>query len=58
MGKTLLFIRHHRAFQIIITTGITVTTLVSIQHPGLALEASILNALTNLIWVWEPRSTN
>lgn len=53
--KMLFVVRHHRAFQLLITTGITVTTLISIHNPALAIEASILNALTNLIWVWEPK---
>lgn len=50
----LVTVRRHRTFQIVVSMGIIGTTLISIHNPSLALEGAALNALTNLIWLWEP----
>jgi len=52
--RFLMVVRKHRAFQLLVTIGITSTTIISIHNPSLMIEAGILNALTNLIWLWEP----
>lgn len=56
LTRYLVTVRRHRAFQITVTMGIIGTTAISIYNPALALEGAALNALTNLIWLWEPHS--
>lgn len=46
-------IRRHRHFKMGITTGLIGGTLLSIILPHLTHEVILINAITNLFWVWE-----
>lgn len=43
----------HRRFQLIITSGVTISTLIAVLWPELSHASVIVGTVANFIWIWE-----
>ena len=46
-------LERHRKFQLAITSGVCVTSVISVFWPENAHASVIAGLVTNIIWVWE-----
>lgn len=43
----------HRRYQIVITVGICVSTVIAIAAPHMSLQATMISLAVNFAWIWE-----